>query len=348
MKLNVMAGQDDFINHSMISSWNRCRHAWHIAFERGIVPRFDRPPIQIGTAVHGGLAAVLAGLSASPLLGVEQWSAKVREVELTDEEEAAVKQTEALAYGICVRTLKQLDVGHRWETVRLDGKPLVEYQFFHKFKRRIGPFRFFRGTVDWVARELEHGAVWLIDHKCYSTFQPVENEETNLQMAVYQFLISQKGVEPCGSLCHQIRPELPKQPKRNKDGSMSRAECMTDWPTYQAALLDAGLIEEDYSEMKDKLDKREWWRYSKAYRTMAEVRALWETTIMPGVKEIASKRKRIFRAMNPMNCGRCFTRDLCLEELRGGDVDFLLRTKYKHKDDPSAPFIPVLVPEEEA
>jgi hypothetical protein len=361
------------MSHSKLASWNRCRYQYHLQYEREIVPRLDRPAIRIGSAVHAGLAQALASfrpgtaalqqdysahLSATPeengFQGVVAWCKAVKDAvpDLTEEEKAALIETELLACGIVQRTVKELDLFHKWETVRLEGWPLVEHQLYSDFldkrgrRHRIGPFKTFRATVDWIARELDTGAIWLVDHKCYSTFQPVEHEEFNVQMAIYQALLIKHKIETCGSICHQIRPELPKEPKRNKDGSMSRADCLTDWPTYEAALRRAGLNPEHYSEMEEKLGAREWWRMSRAFRTVREALGVYHRIALPGIREVARRGKSIHRTMGVMTCNGCQVRDFCLEDLRGGDTDFLLKTKYRLRSEPAEYKLPVLEDDE--
>jgi len=316
------------MSYSRLATWLRCRHAYVLIYDLGLEPRFDKPKIDLGIAVHAGLAAAL--LQQSVEQAIEGWYAKITkgfEHLFSEDEHEILSDIREKSYGITSRTMKQLDIGHRFETIVHGGKPMVEFQFTVP----VPDWNAFNGRVDWIAREIENGNVWLIDHKVREAMTPESHEEFNLQMAIYQHLISQMMPDLAsnigGSAQHQIRAALPKQPKRNKDGSMSRAACATDWETYEAALLAVGLNPLEYQDMKDKLSEVEFWRWSKSYRSATEVQNIWRDAEQATIN--LARSPATYRSLNPMTCGMCRVREFCMTELRAGDTEFLLATQYR-------------------
>lgn len=323
----------EFFNQSQYGSWARCKKEMKIKYVENLIPRTVPGYFHTGTAIHRGMLAGLLRKSIEEEIG--KWMAEVLEAGVNEEQEAELIETHSKAIVITQRTIKQLDIGHKWGTVIHNGQPMVEVKL--KVPFNIGTYKMFEGTLDWVAKELNTGAEFLVDHKGFKTFVPEEAEEWNLQMSAYQKLLMEEKRPIVGSILHQIRPEVPRQPKLNKNGTMSRADLISDWETYKAALIAAKLDPADYEEMQEKLAPKEFWRMSRAYRTKQEVDGVWED-IRAAAQDIQRQVKegaRMYRTLSSRVCAGCTVRDLCMEELRGGDVDFIRSTQFRTADEPN-------------
>lgn len=322
-----------FFNQSQYAAWARCKKEYSIKYESNLIPRTVPGYFNMGSAIHRGLMAGLLKRSIEGEIG--KWSAEILEAGISEPQEQELKQTVGTATVVAQRTIKQLDIGHKWETVIHGGQPMVEVKLKVPFS--IGSFQDFEGTLDWVARECDSGAEWLIDHKGFKTFIPEENEEWNVQMSCYQYLLQKEKRPIVGSILHQIRPEVPREPKQNKDGAMSRADIISDWPTYERALKRAKLDPAEYEDMKEKLAGKSFWRYSRAYRTRQEIEGVWEDVrAAAGDLQIyLNAGGRPYRTLASRVCAGCTVRDLCMEELRGGDVEFIRATQFRTADEPN-------------
>ena len=305
--------------------------------------RIDFPTPTIGSAGHVGMAAGILGQNIDEKL--EEWGKKyIAEHQIpmlvdsdNDDQNDEINYINAciktlidevieIASPLTVRALGYLDLD-RWETVEYQGKPLVET----KLVIPMPGWKGFVSIIDWVARDKKTNMTWTIDHKFRKQLQPDEAEEFNLQAAIYQFVEKTCGIHTIGSMTNQILMKLPSQPKQNKDGSMSRTKISTDWPTYELALINAGLDVLNYLDMKDKLNV-EFLRQSYAYRNETEVNNIWHEIVESTSSEILLGRVPI-RNQTFMNCRSCWMKDYCMEELRGGDLDWLMKTQYKIKED---------------
>lgn len=315
------------LNQSQIHTWLSCQYQWDLTYRRGLRPRRDKPPLRVGSVGHQVMAALLTGRSAEE--AAERWKQTMVNVTdtWTEEDLAELERLHEVGYKLAQRAFKELDIGHKWDTVEFEGKPLVEYQFMLPMK--VGKFTHFSGTLDWVARNLQDGMNFLADHKFRKQLQPTEAEEYNLQMACYQKLLAKANIKTVGSISHQIRTELPKLPAINKNGAISKALIISDWETYSAFVREQGLNPDDYVEMKDKLSEIEFWRMSYAYRSDREVDAIWDSCVKPVALEISSDENiRLRRTIRHMTCRSCFVRNYCWEEMRGGDLKFLEQTEF--------------------
>jgi hypothetical protein len=199
------------------------------------------------------------------------------------------------------------------------------------------------GTPDVVLEDLRDGGVWLTDFKVRGTFSPIEDEETNIQHPIYQYLLNHYGVEANGHLTWQIRNDIPHQPAINKDGSVSRARIATDWPTYRDAVIAAGQDPMEYVEMQQKLADVEFTRITRTYRSLDSARRIWDTVMTPIAKAMHRERKSpAHRSLNAWNCKGCRVKEFCLAELKGEDTEFLLSTSYVDFNNPRE-FIPLTV-----
>jgi len=330
----VQAATKPLLSFSQISTYLRCRQEWRYVYQENLVPRVDARPLSLGSAVHMGLATALreyyyGGVPVEDGVrkGVESW--KERELaqgDLFEEEIEAIHQVGADAEQIAIRTLRKLPIDE-WETV-MDpaGIPMIEYHFTVPLKGWGG----FHGYIDWVGWHKPTDQIWLVDWKVRGSFQPYEAEEVNLQNAAYQYAIFRiLRKPPVGTITFQISSKPPARPKLNKDGTMSRALIKTDWETYKAALLEAGLDPDDYLDMAEKLSAVEFFRPVKEYRTLHTVRQVWKEVIEPTAREIRRSNKIVARNLGHRTCNGCAYRQLCLAELNGEDAGYIRETHYR-------------------
>ena len=326
------------LSFSQISTYLRCRQGWRYVYQENLVPRMDARPLSLGSAVHIGLATALREYHCGQMpvedgvrKGIESWrEQELARGDLFEEEIEAIHQTAADAEQIAIRTLRKLPIDE-WETVTdLAGIPMIEYYFTIPLRGWGG----FHGYIDWVGRHKPTGQIWLVDWKVRGVFQPYEAEEVNLQNATYQYAIFRILYKPpVGTITFQISNKPPVKPKLNKDGTMSRTLVKTDWETYKAALLEAGLNPDDYLDMAEKLSTVEFFRSAKEYRTLDMVRRVWKEIIEPTAREIRRSNKIVVRNFGHRTCNGCVYRQLCLAELSGEDVEYIKEIHYRSRTD---------------
>lgn len=306
------------IRYSEIATYLKCSQAHDISYNKLIEARHIKPHIELGTFGHLALKHLL-------LTGSHE-EARDAVLELLRDTMQDV-DTEQVADEACQVAFRAYEfLGDRFATVFHNGEPLVEKTLTFQFGDIV-----FQGTPDWVAEDKVLGGVWVFDHKFRKTFRPPESEDTNLQMIFYQGLLQKTlGITTVGTRQFQIKPFAPKLPEMTTKGTMSKANINTDWPTYKLALQSYRLPVDDYLDMKPKLDAKVWFDHerTKAFRPQEEVSRVWREVILP-VAERISRQNAPMRVLDYMACRGCLVREYCVEDLKGGDLDFLMKTKYK-------------------
>lgn len=354
-------GQETFeTSNSKQGLWLKCRHAYHLRHRLHLVPRIEAPQLRIGTLCHAGMRAGLLAqyggqtmpdaISSRIFNMWEEW-AENPQIKPLLEDPAGTAWEDSVdmrndCTSIVLRAFERLGIfAGRWETQTLEGKPLIEYELEtteDSDARWHGAKRVKRtGTLDWVARDTETGHVWLIDHKFRKALiDDDEYDDPNSQAAGYQYLLGQRGLVLNGTATAQIRAAVPKVPTVNKgkgahQGKMTRSPRSTDWHTYRQACLDAGLDPADYGDVEVRLKPFE--RLTFNYRSPMEVMKMWEESRSIAAAMAETEDDKPYRSMSPHKCRGCEYREPCLEELRGGDVDVLLKTLFMHvRDQPAS------------
>lgn len=331
----------DVLSQSKINAYRRCGYAYDLCFNQELLPRVDRPAPALGNAVHAGNASALRG--GSIVAAVNSWyeetmAAIHKLFEPTPEEITIYMESRDLAIQISDRTIKKFHEDG-WSLVTHKGAPIIEYAF--NVPLNIGHWKTFRGTLDLVAKD-RNGMPWLVDWKVRSSFQPDDKEEHNLQMATYQYLLKQEGLEAVGSISWQIANHVPRAPERLKKGGFSRAAIRSTWEVYSATLISNNIDPSEYLDMRDKLSIVEWFRLSKAYRSSREIDTVWKEIVIPSAIDMADFGPQqpkhdgqlgYVRNFHFINCGLCAYKDICLEALRGGDTEFIKQVRFRRANE---------------
>lgn len=336
------------INLSQIQEWNKCRYRWDLRYRREIDRREMHRPMDLGTAVHAGLAAAIQYFGAQEVRtkaifrrtdtslvdGVENAVTKMVERmggwdSMMPEEQLQAQEILDVGVAVARRTLGFLRL-ERWQTYWYKDAPLVEQRIYVDT-----PDFTYHFTPDWVAEDLDEGGVWVLDYKIRKQFTPREAEDINVQFPAYQYGLLSIGLATTGSIMFQSKSYAPTLPKLNQNGSMSRQKIACDWENYKEALITAGLDPADYEgDMKSKLTT-EFYREERVFRNQPTIVAFWDNLVLPAAYEMLSREKQVHRHMNYMNCQGCWAKEFCLAELYQEDTEFLLHTSYLDLKDPA-------------
>ena len=306
------------VSWSEIQAWCLCRMKWHWAYEVGIAPkRVERAP-SVGSCGHIAIAAMLRGKSWKK--AVDKWfEQELNKRPLFDEEKAEIQAVVALILAIMPRYLDKYQA--TFESV------LVEHKFdipIRGIKTRL------IGYWDAMVRDKD-GHLWLLEHKFpQRTFRTEDNLDLDGQIGTYQYAAHRSGYPVVGTIYNQLLGRLPAVPKINKDGSVSRAVVYTDWESYSDFVAKVGLDPCDYQEMKGKLDDFEFFQRNYIYRPPIETR-LFARDMEHRIWDMQKKKKHIYRSESFIICGMCSYRELCLESLKGGDIDYIIENQFEPK-----------------
>lgn len=298
-------------SYTDLTTFHRCRFQY-VAKKVWDWEHKPSAPMLLGTLVHAGLNAhhwKVDVHSQIMMTGDEQYQNS------TDIELETLKNLEKLSYRLTYKALDQLA---DFEVITdQHGIPMSEYKIIYPLNKEDN----FIAVLDLVCREKSTGMLWLIDYKVRETIQAPDTEDYNLQMAIYQWLLQQRGIPVVGSIMFQIRSTEMKAPKLNKDGSLSRADVICDWEFYKETILYHGLNPDDYLDMKTKLADKKFFALSKDYRNAAYLNNIWSQVVEPTIRDIKytvqmSQAITPIRNLNSM-CKSCSIAERCLRHLQG-------------------------------
>ena len=310
---------------SQINTWGKCNYQWHLKYVEGLMPP-PTPAMSYGKLGHKMIENILRGedIHHEIVIGEGEFdTGEIDEVQqLIEDVTASVRMFEA--------SLPLSD----WETVELDGVPLIEFPV----EVPLDDGDSYIGYIDWVARHKPSGQVWLWDFKFRKSLQADWVEEIDLQKPVYMKHVIDLGIDPIGTICGQIKSTAPKKPAMTKKGTLSKAKVTTTWEIYRDTVIENGLDIADYEDMKDKLKDVEFIRLSRAFRTHEELQRTWDTVFIRSVKQIKTQSTSFEpppRSIGFMNCNFCQFRDICIEDLKGRDTEDL-KNQFQRREDYAA------------
>ena len=331
------------ISYSNIRAWTECPYKWKLSYvdrlQRISTPR----SLNMGSAVHVVMEQYLR--SVAPEDAIDAWV----EDKIVDATKAGIMSSETMVELEEIRDLS-LAVGARafdhlmqeWEVaVSPDGERLIEVKLFHTTEGIN-----FVGFVDVVLKHRDTNMLIVCDHKVQSSFAGDNYHEGDMQLPMYMHMLRHThGLETHGSAIFSIRPRLPQPPAMLKNGTLSQSVTNkpVDWDTYRAAIEQHGMIESDYAHLKDRFNYK-FFNLLKMYRTPEEVTNIWRQIVMPIARSITSVSEAkegtsldaLVRHLDVRRCGFCWFKDLCHEELRGGDIEWIRKSQYKKKGERAA------------
>lgn len=313
----------NYVSYSQLSKFLNCRYAWYLGYQydgTGLVSKTDSGAASFGKAVHEALAALISYRGECQVGGTpERASAGERERVLEYMRDEMPLEAEV---DRAVDTAWAAYNGIDWSKYRVfcdEAGPFVE-------RHVIAPlpgFDGFQGFVDAVLQDKDTGALWIVDHKTRKRFYSSRDLESDLQLPIYIYLLSAAGYPVSGTAVHEIRADLVDKFDVDPDtGALSRRPRVrsTTMPT----------------------------RFTRQYRSPKQVEGVWNNVVLPATYEMLRLHGSLHnpyidpgglsgnmnltpRSLSANICSRCDFRELCFEDLRGGDTDFLLEELYEPK-----------------
>jgi len=213
-----------------------------------------------------------------------------------------------------------------------EGRPLIEY----KWEVPVPGLRsaVLVGVWDGLMTDAADGSAWLHEWKFEESLSDPDRWMYTEQLPIYQYAANRLGFPVVGAVVNQVRAVLPRKPQLTKSGTMARNKIICDWPTYLAALQEAGLDPADYDDMRVYYEEQAppMKRAVPLYRPPNEIKRTMAESIWPAVYDLLGPKTRIYRTFGFL-CPRCSYREPCIESLKGGDVDFLWRERFTNTTD---------------
>lgn len=248
---------------------------------------------------------------------------------LATEFKFAIPMGRGFAYeGTIDRLLKEKDTGYIWFTDTKTTNSIDKYDKNSDLDRQISRYW-------WALQQLARG-------RGYVGFVENPQDEVTewIQVRKSDIWPKIKGIEPHGFFYDIILRDYPVPPKVLQSGKVSTDKRQkTTYDMYMQALVENGFArktdigyvhEPEYEEILTYLhiSPKEFFRRTRVIRSQAEIDAAM-VEFMETVKDMTSKRLRIYRNITTDCSWDCGHQELCKASLDGSNVDFLKESLYE-------------------
>lgn len=341
---------DGMVSVSQLQTFMSCPKKWEYGYVEGLTPRIERPYLTTGKLCHKGMQVAMdalwtdqeSGLLEESIEGRPQewkeagiaamkveWCEYMENTPLLPEEVPDMNLVLADAISVFSQAFNELEPWNYEVMSVFDGNrqfPALELHFLVPCAGSKG----LHGYIDAILRDKRTGHIWCTDYKFRKSLSPDDEEEVNIQNAVYTHACHKMGIDITGTMTWQHINTPAADPAILKNGGVSKAKIKTTWEHYAKFVEEHGEVPEAYeSEMREKLADIEWFRATYEYRNDETVKNIWNKIIVPSsyaVKSAWTQANRTAgnkRHMYPWNCKMCQFRNLCQAELRNYDADYL-------------------------
>lgn len=310
---------------SQISSYKSCKLKWYFGYVVGIEPKRLRPTISFGSCGHAILEASFTGKDLKS--AAEKWSNDLIDSSNWFDEE--IEEIKVIAEE-ALRTVEHYLLYHpedrSWVIMDVEKEYNVSIEGMAGIR--------IKGYLDVVIREEEQSKnLWVVEHKFPKSLKEEENLDLVQQLKMYDWaarkIYKGLGFTFKGCIYNQILGKAPKIPSLNKNGTMSKAAISTTWDVYSDCLIKAGLDPVEYIDMKEKLDQKHFWQRNKVLTSEVE-RKNFVMDLKKVIWEMTKKSNHIYGAYSYI-CDDCEFKELCIEHLKGGDVEFIIENNYRKR-----------------
>lgn len=216
--------------HSMLKTFRRCAMQTKFKYVDRLKPKTVSKPLKRGTWFHRLLEVHYKG---------EDWKAEHQRMatqfaELFDEERDY--------YGDLPGEMKRLMASYIWH---YEADPWKIHEVEFTLETELPNGHLYRGKIDLLIEN--QWGLWIVDHKTHKSLPDVDFRILDAQSALYVWAAIKNKIPVQGHIWNYIVAKGPSEPALLKSGDrLSRAKCLTDFPTLSRTVKKHGLDLEDY------------------------------------------------------------------------------------------------------
>lgn len=323
--------------HSMLKTFRRCPKQAEFKYIHRLKPKRLGAPLKRGTWIHRLLEVHYQG---------GDWMA---EHQLLSKQFNDMFDEEKDFYGDLPAEIYKVMLAYFWHYGEHDWK-VLDAEFVLEATLPDGAL--FRAKVDLLVED-QYG-LWIVDHKSHKTLPKLDYRILDAQSADYIWAALKNGIKVQGHIWNYIRWKEPSVPKLAYEGKpsqrLSKSECDTDYPTYVAAIRkyqkENGLKIEPEYKAKAKYLKSLRYKFGEIQNSTFFRRDVLEKK--PAMlNQVAREMYHTHTRMNDYPWDRpemiervpdrgcefaCSYVDICTVQLMGGNINPLIKAKYKVED----------------
>lgn len=190
------------------------------------------------------------------------------------------------------------------------------------------------GAFDLIIEDLEHGGLWIVDHKFLGRMPDPKHLEMDDQMTAYIWICHRVGIPVRGVIYNVIKKKAPTLPLILKNGTVSQNKLQdTTLELYKAAIDSIGGDYADYISMLTFLENKpnNFIQRHEVTRNKHELNGFYDLLMME-ITEMSDSKTFIYP--NPgYTCQWCKFQTLCKCQSEQGDTEMTKKLMYRVKED---------------
>lgn len=319
------------VTHSMIKTFRRCPKQTQYKYVERLKPKHESAPLKRGKWIHALLEVHYKGGDWKE--EHKRWVSKYRK--LFEEEQEKL--------GDLPREIAHLMDSYFWHYRYDEDWKVLETEFTIECELPDGTL--YRGRVDNLV-ETRFG-LYVVDHKSHKSLPDTNFRLIDAQSALYIWAANKLGIPVQGFIWNYIKYLPPKPLKFNKNGTLSKRQGDTDYPTAYRSIKAAGFDpkEERFAGLLKMLKSHRYQPDSMQLSPFFRRDTLEKSNdvIQQVVREAFHTTKRMHKypfhkphlveRVPDRSCSwMCSFKDLCTAELMGGNADNVRRLQFKEGD----------------
>ncbi len=319
--ITVEESEVPLVTQSMITTFRKCARKYHNRYVLEIGKKAPPLPLFRGTIIHEMIDARATGIK-DPMVVLKRYAKEFKTLLREQREE----------YGDLIEDCRRIFFAYarHWQ----DEELTYEFSEIPAFTDLTGEIRF-AGTLDKLVLD-KQGRRWIMDHKTHKNFPDEGQRMADVQLVLYVWAWNRWNPEKkvTGIIWDYIRTKTPTVPHLLKNGELSQAKIDTDYATYMKAIKEHDLDPKDYREILTKLENQTSPFFQRIHLPNPS-QALIDS-VVGDAQDTATMIVKLGKVLKTRNlsrdCGWCEFNALCQAEIRGLDVNFVLKSRYEHKE----------------
>ena len=308
------------VSQSKIKTYRRCHKQYRYKYIDKIMKKLKAKPLVLGTIVHEALEAFLLDKDIEPVFQAHE--KKFSKLFSEEGYEEVIPLSRTMVEGYIERYNSDKSY-NQYKPVKVEAEflvPLIEGVMFE-------------GKIDGIVSDKKNRH-WILEHKTYAKETSEAQRMSDIQVVSYSWAMEEAGMKaPSGVIWDYLRKKAPAVPEPLKKGGLSKAQGIdTTYDIYLKAIKDNGLDPKDYEEVLERLKAQ---KDKFQYRVTLPFSKEATNIIVTDLKSTATEIKHLGHILQDRNltkdCSWCDYFSLCQGELRGHDIDFIIKSQYTER-----------------
>lgn len=320
------------VSYSEVSSFRRCQKAWEYRYKQGLKRQRKHMRLFKGEILHEMLNAYINAKRVKGFIGKDPWDVLAGYAEKFKDYFEEEKERYGDIIGDCGVIFEGYLRKYRHDPLRYEESEAAVYFDI------TGSLRF-AGFIDKIAVDAQDRR-WIVDHKFLASIPTGEDRFSELQLLLYVWAWGKVNPDTPidGVLWDYARSKAPTVPEVLKNGALTQRKNLDcDVHTYMRTIAENKLNPNDYIEMLKHLEGKEDTFFERVFLPKPTDQLVGEVVedFLATAEDIQIARKkgaRCARSMSPFNCSTCEFRSVCEAEVRGHDVDFVIKADYIQRE----------------